>query len=177
VTSLVAVGLLMLGSACDAGPSIQSAQTAVTGAQTAAAGAQTAVAAVQTLVPGAQTALPGLQATAEAGATSAAGVLGADPQAIAIQLQALLAGVSVDLQTTPSGASNDAVAQVRIIGTDTRGTFARLDPSARQAAAGAAMLIGGEYFPNATITLSLVDGAGNTLLSATKAPGQPPSIQ
>jgi hypothetical protein len=156
VTSLVVLGLLMLGSACGAGPSIQSAQTAVTGAQTA---------------------LPGLQATAQAGATSVAGVLGADPQAIATQLQALLAGVSVDLQTTPTGASNDAVAQVRITATDTRGAFARLDPSARQAAAGAAMLVSGQYFPNATITLSLVDGAGTTLLSGTKAPGQPPSIQ
>jgi hypothetical protein len=156
VTSLVVVGLLMLGSACDAGPAIEGAQTAVTGAQTA---------------------LPGLQATAEAGATSVAGVLGADPQAIATQLQALLAGVSVDMQTTPAGASNDAVTQVRIAGTDTRGTFAQLDSSARQAAAGAAMQIGGQYFPNATITLSLVDGAGNTLLSATKAPGQAPSIQ
>jgi hypothetical protein len=159
---MVALGLLVLDCACDIGPSVQRAQTAVT--------------AVQTLAPGAQTALPGLQATAQAGATSVAGVL-ADSQTIAGQLQGLLAGVSVDVQTAPAGASNDAVTQVRITGADTRGTFAQLDPSARQAAAGAAMQIGGQYFPNATISLSVVDGAGNMLLSANKAPGQAPSIQ
>ena len=139
-TSAVALGLLIFNSACDC-PSIQSAQTAITGAQTAVIGAQTAVtsaqtavSAVQTLVPGAQTALPGLQATVQAGATSVAGVLG-DPQAVATQLQPLLAGASIDVKTTPAGASNDAVTQVTITGTDTRGTFGQLDPSTRQATA------------------------------------------
>jgi hypothetical protein len=175
-TSAVALGLLIFNSACDISPSIQSAQTAVTGAQTAVTGAQTAVSAVQTLVPGAQTALPGLQATIQAGATSVAGAL-ADPQTVATQLQALLAGASIDLKATPAGASNDAVTQVAITGTDTRGTFGQLDPSTRQATAGAALQIGGQYFPNATISLSVVDSTGNSLLSGSKAPGQAPSIQ
>jgi hypothetical protein len=169
VTSAVALGLLMSDAACDLSPSIQTAQTAVAAVQTFVPGAQTAL-------PGLQTALPGLQATAQAGATSVAGVLG-DSQAVATQLQALLAGVSIDLQTTPSGVSNDAVTQVTITGTDQRGTLSQMDPSTRQAAASTALLIGGQYFPNATISLSLVDGSGTQLLNGTKAPGQAPSIQ
>lgn len=182
-TSAVALGLLIFNSACDISPSIQSAQTAITGAQTAVIGAQTAVtsaqtavSAVQTLVPGAQTALPGLQATIQAGATSVAGVLG-DPQTVATQLQPLLAGASIDVKTTPTGATNDAVTQVMVTGTDTRGTFGQLDPSTRQATAQAALQIGGQYFPNATISLSVVDSSGNALLSGSKAPGQAPVIQ
>jgi hypothetical protein len=161
-TSVVALGLLTLASACDVGASIQGVQTAVTVAQT--------------IVPGAQTALPGFQATAQAGATVVAGVL-SDPQALKTQLQVLLAGVSVDLKTTPPGVANDAVTDVSITGTDERGTVGQLDSTGRQAAAGAALLIAAQYFPNATISLSLADPTGSPLLSGTKAPGQAPTVQ
>jgi hypothetical protein len=78
---------------------------------------------------------------------------------------------------TPEGAANDAVSQVNVTGTDTRGTFAQLDPRARQATAGAALSLLGQYYPNATIALKIVDGAGGSLLTGSKAPGQAPSLQ
>src|SRR5947199_67609 len=81
--------LLTLVGGCQAGSSIESAQTAIAVAQTA--------------LPGLQTALPGVQATAQAGATLISGVL-SDPLAINAQLQALLAGVTIDARTTPDDA-------------------------------------------------------------------------
>jgi hypothetical protein len=154
--------VLALGVACDARTSVE--------------GAQTAVAVAQTALPGLQTALPGVQATAQAGATLITGVL-SDPVAINAQLQVLLAGATVDLKTTPSGVANDAITQIEITATDTRGTFEQLDARARQAAGGAAMLLAAQYYPNATVALSVVDSSGGALLSGTKALGQTPSLQ
>jgi hypothetical protein len=153
---------MLLAGGCQAGSSLESAQTAITMAQTA--------------LPGLQTALPGVQATAQAGATLVSGVL-SDPQAINAQLQALLAGVTIEAKTTPDGAANDAVTQVSVTGTDTRGTFAQMDARARQATATGAMLLLAQYYPNASIALTVVDGAGGSLLSGTKSPGQSPSVQ
>src|SRR5205807_10617244 len=147
---------------CQAGSSIESAQPAITVAQTA--------------LPGIQTSLPGVQATALAGATMISSVLG-DPLAINAQLQALLAGVTVDAKLTPDGASSDAVTQVTVTGTDARGTFAQMDGRARQATTMGAILLVSQYFPNATVSLTVVDGSGATLASGSKAPGQAPSVQ
>jgi hypothetical protein len=139
-------------------------------------GAQTAVAAAQTALPGLQTALPGVQATAQAGATLVTGVL-ADPQAISIQLKALLAGSTIDIQTTPTGVPNDQVTRVTVSGTDTQGTFAQVDARGRQAAMVAALLLLGQYYPNASASLSVVDSAGGALVSGSKAPGESPLLQ
>ena len=159
---LVALGLLILAGGCQAGSSIE--------------GAQTAIAVAQTSLPGLQTALPGLQATAQAGATLVSGVL-SDPQAINTQLQAVLVGVTIDARTTPDDASNDAVTQVSVTGTDARGTFAQLDARGRQATATGAMLLLGQYYPNAAIALKVVDSTGGSLISGSKSPGQAPSVQ
>jgi hypothetical protein len=161
-TGIVALGLLALGGGCQAGSSIQGAQTAIAGAQTA--------------LPDFQTALPGFQATAQAGATLVSGAL-SDPQAVNAQLQLLLAGVTIDARTTPEGAANDAVSQVNVTGTDTRGTFTQLDARARQATAAGALVLLGQYYPNATVTLMVVDGAGATLAGGSKSPGQSPAVQ
>jgi hypothetical protein len=161
-TGIAALGLLTLVAGCQAGSSIESAQTAIAVAQTA--------------LPGLQTALPGVQATAQAGATLISSVL-SDPLAINAQLQALLAGVTIDAKLTPDGATNDAVSQIDVTGTDARGTFARLDGRARQATTTGALLLVGQYYPNATVTLMVVDGVGGTLASGSKAPGQAPSLQ
>ena len=161
-TGIVALGLLTLVGGCQAGSSIETAQTAITVAQTA--------------LPGLQTSLPGVQATAQAGATLISGVL-SDPQAINAQLQALLAGVTIDARMTPDGAANDAVTQVSVTGTDGRGTFAQMDARARQATTMGALLLVGQYYPNATVSLTVVDGGGGTLASGTKEPGQVPSVQ
>ena len=161
-TGIAALGLLTLVSGCQAGSSVESAQTAIAVAQTA--------------LPGLQTALPGVQATAQAGATLISSVL-SDPLAINAQLQALLAGVTIDARTTPDGAPNDAVNQVNVTGTDARGTFAQLDGRTRGATMTGALLLVGQYYPNATVSLTVVDSAGGTLASGSKAPGQAPSVQ
>jgi hypothetical protein len=161
-SGVVALVLLMLAGGCQAGSSLDSAQTAVAVAQTA--------------LPGLQTALPGVQATAQAGATLVSGVL-SDPQAINAQLQALLAGVTIEAKTTPDGAANDAVTQLSVTGTDTRGTFGQMDARARQGTATGAMLLLGQYYPNASIALTVVDGSGASLISGTKSPGGAPSVQ
>lgn len=161
-TGLGALALLTLTGGCQVGSSVEGAQTAIVVAQTA--------------LPGLQTALPGVQATAQAGATLISGVV-SDPQAINTQVAALLAGVTVDAQMTPEGAANDAVSQVSVTGTDARGTFAQLDPRARQATASAAMLLLGRYYPNAATVLKVVDASGTTLVSGNKSPGQAPSVQ
>lgn len=161
-TSIVALGLLTLVGGCQAGSSVEGAQTAITVAQTA--------------LPGLQTSLPGVQATAQAGATLISGVL-SDPQAINAQLQALLAGVTIDATMTPHGAANDAITQVSVTGTDARGTFALMDGRARQATTTGALLLLSQYYPNAMVSLTVVDGGGATLASGTKAPGQAPSVQ
>jgi hypothetical protein len=161
-TSIVALGLLTLVGGCQAGSSIESAQTAIAAAQTA--------------LPGIQTSLPGVQATAQAGATLISSVL-SDPLAINAQLQALLAGVTIDAKMSPDGAANDAVTQISVTGTDARGTFAQMDPRGRQATTMGALLLVGQYYPNAMVSLTVLDGSGGTLASGSKAPGQAPSIQ
>ncbi|MDQ6673602.1 MAG: hypothetical protein M3069_23150 [Chloroflexota bacterium] len=169
VTGLVVLSALAISSGCDAAASVGGAQTAVTVAQTA-------VGRAQTVLPAVQTSLPGLQATAQAGATQVAAVV-SDPQAVNAQLQVLLAGATVVVNPTPAGAKGGAVTRLDISGSDTRGTLGSMDPSARQAAAGAALLLMGQYYPNAAISLTLVDSKGGPLLSGTKAPGEGPSFQ
>jgi hypothetical protein len=163
------MGALALSSGCDPGASVGGAQTAVVVAQTAVGVAQTAL-------PALQTSLPGIQATAQAGATQVAAVL-SDPQAINAQLQLFLAGATIDLKPTPASAANAEVTQLAITGTDTRNTLAQMDSSTRQAAAGAALQLMAQYYPKATISLTLVDSNGGPLLSGTKAPGGSPAFQ
>jgi hypothetical protein len=162
---ITAVGILALlgaGSGCEARSSAEAALTAVSLAQTA--------------LPGVQTALPGVQATAQAGATAVIGVLN-DPQAINAQLQLLLVGASIEVATTPPGASNETVTDVTVKATDGRGSFAQLDGRARQAAVAAAMLAVAQYYPNAAVSLTLMDGSGSVLQTGSKGVGQAPAIQ
>jgi hypothetical protein len=162
VIGLVASSALAVASGC--------------GARTSAEGAQTAISAVQTVLPAAQAAVPAVQATAQAGATAVAGVL-SDAQAISAQLQLLLAGSSVDLKTMPAGAANDAVTDVTINATDSRGTLAQLDTASRQAAASAAMVGVAQYYPGASISVTVRDATGTPLISGTKPLGQSPTFQ
>jgi hypothetical protein len=161
-TSTLALSILALAGGCEARSSIEAAQTAVSVGQTS--------------LPGLQTALPGLQATAQAGATLVGGVL-SDPRAINAQLQALLAGSSVDVQTTPDGAPNESVTSVTVTGTDSQGTFAQLDTRSRQTTSSGALLVLGQYFPKANISLTVVDRGGTPLVIGTKTPGQLPAFQ
>jgi hypothetical protein len=69
------------------------------------------------------------------------------------------------------------VTQVTVVGTDARSTFGQLDPRARQAAASGALTLLAQYYPSASLSLSVVDTSGASLASGTKSPGQAPSVQ
>jgi hypothetical protein len=100
-----------------------------------------------------------------------------DPQSVLPNLQFLLAGAAVQVTTTPADAAKEEVTEVTIDGADTSGALTQLEPRARQAAAGAALLAAAQYYPNATISLSVVDGSGVPLVKATKSPGGIPQFQ
>jgi hypothetical protein len=159
---LMALGALANGLACEANNSMEAARTAVTAAQTG--------------VTAAQTVMPGAQATVVAGATLVSNAVSV-AQPVFLTLQGLLQGVSLDVRTSPAGAESNAVTEVSIEGTDNQGRLGQIDAQTRQTAATAALVAARQYYPNATITLKVVDDAGNTLLSGNMAPGQTPSVQ
>lgn len=134
------------------------------------------VAAAQTAVSAAQTTLPGAQATAQAAATSVSVAVG-NVQPIVATLQGLLAGVSVQVKTTPDGADPASATAVAVEGTDAQGHLAQVDERARQAAVTAALLAASQYYPKATITLKIADASGASVISGSVAPGQQPSVQ
>jgi hypothetical protein len=138
--------------------------------------ARSSVEAAQTAVVAAQTVLPAAQATAQTGATMVSGIL-ADVQSITTQLQPILGGLQIDLATTPPGAANDAVTGVQLRAIDSGGRFAQLDANGRQAAATGALLLVGQYYPQASVTLTVQDPSGATLIAGTRAPGAAPRIQ
>jgi hypothetical protein len=144
-------------------------------ARSSAEGAQTAVALAQTALPGLQTTVPGIQATAQVGATQVSGVLGAR-NSIDDQLRALLRGAAVSIVTSPDNVDNSQVTRVEVKANDIETTIGGLDSRTRQATAIGVLLLLGQYYPQASITLSVVDGTGITLLHGTRASGQFPSI-
>ncbi|GAC1315277.1 MAG: hypothetical protein NVSMB2_06450 [Chloroflexota bacterium] len=144
-------------------------------ARTSVEGAQTAVAVAQTTLPGLQTVLPNVQATAQVGATLVSGVL-ADPQAINIQVKALLAGCTVDIATTPASGPNETVTHVDVHAIDTQGAFGQIDARGRQAALVAALLLLGQYYPNASVAIHVVNATGVSLIDGSKQPGEQPLL-
>jgi hypothetical protein len=155
VGSFLTLGMLATGTACDAGNSVEAAQTAVIAARTV---------------------LPGAQATVQAGATLVSNALSTVQPVIAM-VRGMLQGVSVNVSTTPSDAQPADVADVSIEGTDSQGRLGQLDAQTRETAARAALVAVSQYYPKATIVLKVVDGSGNTLIDGSVAPGQAPSIQ
>jgi hypothetical protein len=138
--------------------------------------AQGSVEAARTAIVAAQTVLPGAQATAQSAATAVSGALSDSPSALG-NLQLLLGGASLEVSTTPADAANEAVTDLSIEGTDAAGQLAQLDSRTRQAAAITALLLASQYYPNANISLKVVDASGAALLRGTKAPGQPAAVQ
>ncbi|MBV8716255.1 MAG: hypothetical protein JOZ65_14420 [Chloroflexi bacterium] len=146
---------LVLGTACQARSSIEAVQTAVVAAQTV---------------------VPGTQATAFAGATLVSSAL-ANSQPVVTVLQSALQGANVQLKTTPDGATPLTASALEVDATDAQGSLGQMDAATRQIAVSAALVAASQYFPNATITLTVKDGDGNTVVSGTVAPGQTPKIQ
>jgi hypothetical protein len=112
--------------------------------------ARTSMEAAQTAVAVAQTAVPALPSVGD-------------------QIRPLLPGVAIDVRTTPPDASNDAVTEVAITGTDSSGTFAQLDSRARDATSSAALELASRYYPNASIVIDIKDASGADVLHATRA--------
>jgi hypothetical protein len=160
-SSLVILIVLVAATGCEARSSVEAAQTAVALASTA--------------LPEVQTAVPAVQATAQVSATQVSGVL-TDSTSLISQLQTVLTGTRVALRTTPSNAAAPDVTAVDVTATDSGSRFGGLDPRTRQAAAVAALLALGQYYPSATITLSVVDDSGTRLVHGTRAAGQLPSV-
>ena|ERR1051326_6952955 len=138
--------------------------------------ARSSVEAAQTAIIAAQTAVPGAQATAQAGATLVSTALGT-AQPLVATLQALLQGASIQVRTTPDGAAPDAVTSVTVDAADSQGTLAQVDPAVRQAAALGALAAAAQYYPKATITLTVSGADGTALVSGSAAPGQSPRVQ
>jgi hypothetical protein len=136
---------------------------------TTACEARSTLDAAQTMVRAAQTALPGAQATALAAATQVSSAMPA--------LETLLAGANVSVDVSPEGAPPDEATDVSVRATDSSGALARLDARGRQAAISGALVLAANYYPNATISVAVVDGSGVPLASGTKAPGQAPRAQ
>ena len=76
-----------------------------------------------------------------------------------------------------AGAESNAVTEVSIQGMDNQGRLGQIDAQTRQAAASAALVAASQYYPNAAITLKVVDNGGTTLVSGNVAPGQTPTVQ
>jgi hypothetical protein len=153
--TLLTLSVLVGATACGADNSLQAAQTAVTAAQTV---------------------MPGAQATAEAGATLVSNAISTVQPAI-VMVQGLLQDVSLKVTTVPERAQPGDVTEVSIEGTDSQGRLGQIDPLARQAAVTAALAAVGQYYPKATVTLTVLDASGNTLVTGSVAPGASPSIQ
>jgi hypothetical protein len=92
-------------------------------------------------------------------------------------LQGALAGANLDVKTTPEGALPQDITDVAIRATDAQGNLAQVDGQTRQTAVTAALLAASQYFPKATIELTLVDASGSALVSGSVAPGQSPTVQ
>jgi len=92
-------------------------------------------------------------------------------------LQSALQGANVQLKTTPDGATPLTASALEVDATDAQGSLGQMDAATRQIAVSAALVAASQYFPNATITLTVKDGDGNTVVSGTVAPGQTPKIQ
>ncbi len=155
VAAMLTLGVLAGGTACGADNSLQAAQTAVTAAQTV---------------------MPGAQATAEAGATLVSNAVNTVQPAIVL-VQQLLRDVALKVTTMPVGAQPSDVTEVTIEGTDNQGHLGEIDALARQAAVTAALAAIQQYYPKATVTLTVVDASGNLLAQGRVAPGESPSVQ
>jgi hypothetical protein len=94
-----------------------------------------------------------------------------------VMLQGLLQDVSLKVTTVPDGAQPGDVTEVSIQGTDSQGRLGQIDALARQAAVSAALAAVQQYYPKATISLTVVDASGNVLVSGSTAPGASPSVE
>jgi hypothetical protein len=169
----IAFGLLAAGACTPVSPT-----ASATPAPTAAAPAQGALSGAQTAVSGAQTAVPAAQGTIQAAATAAANVA-ASPEfqyVTQVLMSILGGGVQVQMEQEPPNVPNTQVTNVRLRATDGSGAFAGLTSEGREKTAQAVLLAASQFYPRATVDLLIVDGSNRTLMTGSRAPGEPPKL-
>ena len=132
----------------------------------------------QTTISGAQTALPAAQATIQAAATAVATLI-ANPQFqyITQVLSSILGGgVQLEVQQEPLNVPNSQVTNVRLRAIDGSGAYSGLDRDGREKTAEAVLIATSQFYPQATVDLLIVDGANRTLMTGSRAPGEPPKL-
>jgi hypothetical protein len=148
--------------------------TAPSGASPTPTAAPDLVSGARSAVSGAQTVLPAAQGTLQAAATAVS------PQiqyVVGIMSSILGGGVQVQVeQEPPDAANNTQVTSVHVRATDASGTYANLDKDGREKTAEAVLLATSQFYPQATVDLLIVDGANRTLMTASRAPGEPPKL-
>ena len=166
---MVALGILAAGACTPVAPTSAGSgptPTPLPPAQGALSGARTAVSGAQTVWPAGQGALQ-----------AAATAVSPQVQYVVQILSTILGGgVQLQLEQEPPNAANAQVTSVRLRATDATGTFANLDRDGREKTAQAVLLATSQFYPQATVDLLVVDGANRTLITGTRAPGQPPKL-
>jgi len=125
----------------------------------------------------AATAVAGLSATAQPVASEIARRIGnLDPADVGRRIGTVM-GSNVEITLEPSDVPNADVTHAVVHGTDRTGAFGRLDVQARQSFASAGLQLARQSYPNALIDLTIVDGAGSSLVAVTYPPNGPPVFQ
>jgi hypothetical protein len=134
---------------------------------------QSALSGARTAVTGAQTVLPAAQGTLQAAATA----VSPQVQYVTGILSSILGGgVQLELEQQPPDVANTQVTNVHLRATDARGAFASLDRDGREKTAEAVLFATSQFYPQATVDLLVVDGSNRTLITGSRAPGQPAKI-
>jgi hypothetical protein len=85
-------------------------------------------------------------------------------------------GVQLELEQQPPDVANTQVTNVRLRATDASGAFAGLDRDGREKTAEAVLFATSQFYPQATVDLLVVDGSNRTLMTGSRAPGQPAKL-
>jgi hypothetical protein len=168
-TAVVAFGILTGGACTPVSPTASPASPTATPPPPAS----NALGGAQTSVSGAQTVVPAAQGTLQAAAT----VVSPQVQYVTQILSSILGGgVQLQIEQEPPDAANAQVSHLRLRATDATGAFANLDRDGREKTAQAVVLAASQFYPRATVDLLVVDGANRPLLTASRAPGEPPKV-
>ena len=85
-------------------------------------------------------------------------------------------GVQLQVEQQPPDVANTQVTIVHLRATDATGTFAGLDRDGQEKTAQAVLLATSQFYPQATVDLLIVDGANHTLMTGSRAPGEPAKL-
>ena len=140
--------------------------------------AATAISGAQQAVSTAQTALPAVQATAEAITTAAANVAtNSQVQYVLGILTSILGGgVRLDVDQQPPNVPPSQVITLKLQATDASGTFAALDQQGQEKTVAATLIAAAQFYPQASMQLTVLDGQNRPLMLGSREPGSPPKV-